>query len=67
MEEKATMEGMVKSCDKHIMEIADQFGYNCIDEDADDEDEEDDSDEDDDGDEGDAVAPRATAQPLSLR
>jgi hypothetical protein len=67
MEEKATMEGMVESCDKHIMEIADQFGYNCIDEDAADEDEEDDSDEDDDGDEGDAAAPHATAPPLSLR
>jgi hypothetical protein len=61
-EEKATLEGKVESRDELIMEIADEFGYNHMDEDANDE--EDDSDEDDD-DKGDTVAPPVATPPAA--
>jgi hypothetical protein len=59
-EEKAKLEGMIQSHDELIMEMADEYGLNHMDEDTDDEDE----DDDDDG--GDAATPPAAAPPLSL-
>jgi hypothetical protein len=49
-DEKATLDGMVESHDELIMEIADEIGFNCMGEDAED---------DDDG--GDTVTPPAIA------
>jgi hypothetical protein len=49
-EEKTTLEGMVESRDEPIMEMAEEYGLNCIGENDDDEDE-------DDGDEGNVAAP----------
>jgi hypothetical protein len=51
-EEKAALEGMIQSCDELIMEMAKEYGLNCMGENDDDEDEDDD-------DEGDAIAPPA--------
>jgi hypothetical protein len=42
-EEKAKLEGMIQSYDELIMEMADEYGLNCVGEDADDEDEDDDA------------------------
>jgi hypothetical protein len=55
-EEKTTLEGMVKSRDELIMEIAKEYGLNRKGENDDDEDE-----DDDDG--GDATAPLVAAPP----
>jgi hypothetical protein len=49
-EEKTTLEGMVESRDEPIMEMAEEYGLNCMGENDDDEDE-------DDGDEGNVAAP----------
>jgi hypothetical protein len=49
-EEKTTMEGMIQSRDELILEIAKEYGLNCMGENDDDE---------DDDDEGNAVAPPA--------
>jgi hypothetical protein len=49
-EEKATLEGMIQSCDELIMEMAEEYGLSRMGENGDDEDE-------DDNDEGNAVAP----------
>jgi hypothetical protein len=61
-EEKATLEGMVESCDELIMEIAKETGLDRMGEDAEDE------DEDEDGNNGgDATAPPiAVTPPLIL-
>jgi hypothetical protein len=53
-EEKTTLEGMVESRDELIMEMAKEYGLNCMGENNDDE---------DDDDEGDAAAPPATDVP----
>jgi hypothetical protein len=58
-EEKATLEGMVKSHSKLIIEIAKEIGLDRMGEDVK---EEEDDDEDDDG--GDAAAPPTTVPPL---
>jgi hypothetical protein len=55
-EEKATLEGMVKSHDELIMEIAKENGLDCMGEDAKDEEEDEDA-----NDGGDATAPPAPA------
>jgi hypothetical protein len=47
-EEKTTLEGMVESRDEPIMEMAEEYGLNCMGENDDDE---------DDGDEGNVAAP----------
>jgi hypothetical protein len=52
-EEKAKLEGMIQSYDELIMEMADEYGLNCVGEDADDEDEDDD------------VAPPVPAPPVA--
>jgi hypothetical protein len=52
MEEKTTLEGMIQSCDELFMEMAEEYGLNCIGENDDDEDEDDD-------DEGNSIAPSA--------
>jgi hypothetical protein len=57
-EEKATLEGMVESCDELIMEIAKETGFDCMGEDANAEDE-----DDDDG--GDAAAPLDPTPPAA--
>jgi hypothetical protein len=49
-EEKTTPEGMIQSCDELILEMAKEYGLNCMGENDDDE---------DDDDEGNAVAPPA--------
>jgi hypothetical protein len=49
-EEKTTLEGMIQSCDELILEMAKEYGLNCMGENDDDE---------DDDDEGNAVAPPA--------
>jgi hypothetical protein len=51
-EEKTTLEGMIQSRDEMIMEMAEEYGLNCMGEN--------DNDEDDD-DEGSTVAPPAPA------
>jgi hypothetical protein len=51
-EEKTTLEGMIQSCDELILEMAEEYGLNCMGENDDDEDKNDD-------DEGNAVAPPA--------
>jgi hypothetical protein len=53
-EERTTLEGMMESHDELILEMAEEYGLNCMGESEDDEDE-------DDGDEGNAVAPPALA------
>jgi hypothetical protein len=53
-EEKTTMEGMIQSCDELILEMAKEYGLNCMGENDDDEDEDDD-------DEGNVIAPPAPA------
>jgi hypothetical protein len=53
-EERTTLEGMIQSRDELILEMAEEYGLNCMGENDDDEDE----DEDDD-DEGNTVAPPA--------
>jgi hypothetical protein len=57
-EEKATLEGMVKSHDELLMEIARETRLDCMGEDDDDEEEEEDA-----NDRGDAAAPPTTAPP----
>jgi hypothetical protein len=57
-EEKATLEGMVKSSDELLLEIARETGLDHMGEDEDDEEEEEDAD-----DGGDAAAPAAAAPP----
>jgi hypothetical protein len=52
--EKTTLEGMIQSHDELIMEMAEEYGLNCMGENDNDEDE-----DDDDDDEGNAVAPPA--------
>jgi hypothetical protein len=56
--EKATLEGMVKSSDELLIEIARETRLDCMGEDEDDEEEEEDA-----GDGGDATAPAAAAPP----
>jgi vacuolar-type H+-ATPase subunit I/STV1 len=51
-EERTTLEEMIQSCDKLILEMAEEYGLNCMGENDDDEDENDD-------DEGNTVAPPA--------
>jgi hypothetical protein len=53
-EEKTTLEGMIQSLDQLILEMAEEYGLNCMGENDDDEDEEDD-------DEGNTIAPPAPA------
>jgi hypothetical protein len=53
-EEKTTLEGMIQSCDKLIMEMAKEYGLNRMGEN-------DDNEDDDDDDERNAVAPPALA------
>jgi hypothetical protein len=53
-EEKTTLEGMIQSRDELILEMAEEYGLNCMGENNDDEDE-------DDNDEGNYVAPLAPA------
>jgi hypothetical protein len=53
-EEKTAQEEMIQSHDELIMEMAEEYGLNCMEENDDDEDE-------DDGDEGNAIAPPAPA------
>jgi hypothetical protein len=61
-EEKATLEGMVESHDKLLMEIAREMGLDRMGEDDDDDDDEEEEEEDaDDG--GDATAPPAATPP----
>jgi hypothetical protein len=52
--EKTTLEGMIQSRDELILEMAKEYGLNCMGENNDDEDEDDD-------DEGNAVAPPTPA------
>jgi hypothetical protein len=49
-EEKISLEGMIQSCDKLIIEMAEEYGLNCMGENDDDE---------DDDNEGNTVAPLA--------
>jgi predicted nuclease with TOPRIM domain len=51
-EERATLEGMIQSHDELILEMAEEYGLNCMGENNDDEDENDD-------DEGNVIAPPA--------
>jgi hypothetical protein len=53
-EEKTTLEGMIRSHDELILEMAEEYGLNRMDENNNDEDEDDD-------DEGNAIAPPALA------
>jgi hypothetical protein len=53
-EERTTLEGMIQSRDELILEMAEEYGLNCMGENDDDEDENDD-------DEGNVVAPPAPA------
>jgi hypothetical protein len=55
-EERATLEGMIKSRDELLMKMVDEYGLNRMGENDDDEDE-------DDGDEGNAAAPPALVPP----
>jgi hypothetical protein len=57
-EEKTTLEGMIQYRDELILEMAEEYGLNCMGENDDDEDEDDD-------DEGNAIAPPASA-PTSM-
>jgi hypothetical protein len=58
-EERATLEGMIKSCDELLMEMAEEYGLNRMGENDDDKDEGDD-------DRGDAAAPPAPAPPPTI-
>jgi peptidoglycan hydrolase CwlO-like protein len=58
-EEKATLEGMVKSRDELITKIFKEIGLDCIGEDA-----EEDGDNEDNNEGGDTAAPPAAAPPL---
>jgi hypothetical protein len=51
-EEKTTLEGMIQSRDELILEMAEEYGHNCMGENNNDEDE-------DDNDKGNALAPPA--------
>jgi hypothetical protein len=51
-EERTTLEGMIQFCDELILEMAEEYGLNCMGENDDDEDENDD-------DEGNVIAPPA--------
>jgi hypothetical protein len=51
-EERTTLEGMIQSRDELILEMAEEYGHNCMRENDDDEDE-------NDNDEGNAIAPPA--------
>jgi hypothetical protein len=51
-EEKTTLEGMIQSRDELILEMAEEYGFNCMGEN---------DDEEDDDDEGNTVAPPAPA------
>jgi hypothetical protein len=53
-EEKTTLEGMIQSRDELILEMAEEYGLNCMGEN-------DDNDDEDDDDEGNTVAPPALA------
>jgi hypothetical protein len=53
-EEKTTLDGMIQSRDELILEVAKEYGLNCMGENDDDEDEDDD-------DEGNTIAPPAPA------
>jgi hypothetical protein len=53
-EEKTTLEGMIQSCDELIMEMAEEYGLNCMGEN-------DDGEDADDDDEGNAIAPAVPA------
>jgi hypothetical protein len=53
-EEKTTLEGMIQSCDELILEMAEEYGINRMEENNDDKDEDDD-------DEGNVIAPTAPA------
>jgi hypothetical protein len=57
-EEKATLEGMIQSCDELVMEMAEEYGLNHMGENNDDEDEDDD-------DEGNAT-PHPTPVPATV-
>jgi vacuolar-type H+-ATPase subunit I/STV1 len=57
-EEKTTLEEMIQSCDKLIMEMDEEYGLNRMGENDDDEDEDDD-------DEGNAVAPPIPVSPAT--
>jgi hypothetical protein len=57
--EKTALEGMIQSCDELILEMAEEYGLNCMGENDDEE------NEDDDG-EGNAVAPPAPAPAVVL-
>jgi hypothetical protein len=57
-EEKTTLEEMIQSCDKLIMEMDEEYGFNRMGENDDDEDEDDD-------DEGNAVAPPIPVSPAT--
>jgi hypothetical protein len=58
-EERATLEGMIKSHDELLMEMAKEYGLNCMGENNDDEDEDDD-------DEGNATAPPTPVPPATM-
>jgi hypothetical protein len=60
-EEKATLEGMVKSHDELLMEITREMGLDCMGEDGDDEEEEEDAD-----DGGDAATPPLPLPPATV-
>jgi hypothetical protein len=53
-EEKTTLEGMIQSCDELILEMAEEYGLNRMEENDDEEDEDDD-------DEGNTIAPPTPA------
>jgi hypothetical protein len=53
-EERTTLEGLIQSCDELILEMAEEYGLNCMGENTDDEGE-------DDNDEGNTVAPPTPA------
>jgi hypothetical protein len=57
-EERATLEGMIKSYDELLMEMVEEYGLNRMGENDDDED-------DDDDDEGSTIAPPAPAPPTT--
>jgi predicted nuclease with TOPRIM domain len=57
-EERATLEGMIKSCDELLMEMVEEYGFNCMGENDDDKD-------DDDDDEGNATTSPASVPPAA--
>jgi Fic family protein len=58
-EERATLEGMIKSHDELLMEMAKEYGLNCMEENDEEEDEDDD-------DEGNTATPPAPAPPATV-